>query len=267
MSKFVAKSDYPGSSLPVNLKGFDLSNLTIDNLELQITKTINSKEPFFIISKRRQNERIKLDNEKQSFILEKIQTIKETLTNINQLKASLFLSDEFVANLIADEQMRAEHYFQLAIANHKKSLTKIISEIKLTENEINHDNALLGQEIKINEGIDADNEIKIAQAEKLRAEADSIKTQTELKRMVMDNIDFSNFPPAYISELVTALSGVNVRSFSEFNMEEKLNDIYERMGETSARKAEAEVNDFVNSAEYRKWKNDQAKKDFNNNGL
>jgi len=33
------------------------------------------------------------------------------------------------------------------------------------------------------------------------------------------------------------------------------------MEKTKAKKAEAEVEDFMNSAEFRKWKNDKAKKD------
>jgi hypothetical protein len=43
-------------------------------------------------------------------------------------------------------------------------------------------------------------------------------------------------------------------------MEERLNKIYERMENTKAKKAEAEVDDFMNSAEFKKWQFNRDKK-------
>jgi len=240
---------------------YDFAQISIDNLSKILQSTINSRTPFFIWSRERQNEKIRLDNEKQNLILDKISILQSTITDINQLKADIFFSAEYINNLIADKKMRAEHYFQLAIAQHKESLTGIKVNIDLTNSLVDHDQIDKDRKIKTNQGIDADNAIKLAQARKLQAEAENMESLNELRKIVMSKIDFDNFPHAYISDLVIALSGVNMKTFSQFEMEDSLNKIFERMENAKARKAEAEVDDFMNSAEFRKWKNDKTRRD------
>ena len=61
--------------------------------------------------------------------------------------------------------------------------------------------------------------------------------------------------------LLSVLSGFDTNAFSDLDIKEKLKDIYVDMEKTKADKARAEVNDFLNSADFRKWKSEQAKKD------
>jgi hypothetical protein len=133
-------------------------------------------------------------------------------------------------------------------------LTETKSKIDIANSLINHDQVELDRKIAENERIRVDNK-------KIKAETKSIKTQNKLRKLVMSKINFDNFPHAYISDLLVALSDINIKSFSQFEMEERLNKIYERMENTKAKKAEAEVDDFMNSAEFRKWKNRKAQED------
>ena len=72
----------------------------------------------------------------------------------------------------------------------------------------------------------------------------------------MSKIDFNNFPPAYISDLLIALAGISMKSVGDFEMDERLRNMFERMEKSKVDKAEAEVNDFINSAAFKKWQFD-----------
>ena len=259
MSKFVGKTNGYGSSLPVKVnsetdKVWDFTKITCEQLGKELASTLNSRTPRFLWSRVRRNEKIRLDNENLAFIFQKIQFLRTIVPELDQLQADVVFSSEIINNLVEGKRAEAERNFQIAVANHKLFLTETKSKIDIANSLINHDQVELDRKIAENERIRFENK-------KIKAETKSIKTHNKLRKLVMSKINFDNFPPAYISDLLVALSDINIKSFSQFEMEERLNKIYERMENTKAKKAEAEVDDFMNSAEFRKWKNRKAQED------
>ncbi|MDR3609983.1 MAG: hypothetical protein P4L27_05440 [Ignavibacteriaceae bacterium] len=270
--KKVAKNNYYGEPKPIeslvvksdNLSEtqdaiqekntWDFTKMTIEKLGKELESSINNHTPIFLWSKERLNNKIRLDNDKQILILEKIQNLRAITKEFSQLQADAIFSEQFIKYLVAEKQIEAEQILKELVATHQFRINTINTNIKLTTSQIDHDQIEKDRKR-------AENERTIAEVEKIRAETDTIHTQNELKRLVMSKINFDNFPPAYISELLAALSNINIKPFSQFEMEEKLKDIYFNMEKTKARKAEVEVDDFMNSAEFRKWKNDRAKRD------
>jgi ribosomal protein L17 len=280
MNKFIAKNNQYGEPkeeierLPESIKKknivdsyindddvLDLPSMTIQELSNQLQFSIGKGSPMFLWSKRRENEKQLLDNEKQTLILNKIQNLRAISDEFNRLKADIIFSQEFMKNLIANKRMEAEQFFETAVATHSLNLTRIKTEINLNNSLVNHDQIELDRKKAENERIRAENLITYAQADKLKAEAESIRYKNELYGLVIGKINFDNFPPVHLTYLLSVLSGFNTEAFTDLDIKEKLKDVFINMEETKAKKAQAEVDDFVNSAEFRKWKNDQAKKD------
>jgi hypothetical protein len=245
-----------------------LSDTPILDFSADLQSAINSGTPMFLWSKTRLNNKIRLDNEKQILILEKIRNLRAINTELYLLKADEIFSEEYILNLVAEKRMQAEHIFEAAVATHRLRLTKIKSEIDLTVSLTEHDQIEKDRKRAENEkliaeaeSIRAGNLLKYAQADKIKAEAESLRSKNDLYALVVSKIDFNNFPPVHLTYLLSVLSGFDTNSFSDLDIKEKLKDVMVNMEETKFKKAEAEVNDFINSADFRKWKNDQARRD------
>lgn len=244
-----------------NNEVLDLPKMTIQNFYDELQTTIEKRSPMFLWSKERANEKLRLDNEKQILIFNKIQNLRAIAEEFLKLKAEAIFSQEFIKNLIAEKRMMAEQYFESAVAEHRKKLTAIKTEIDLNSSLVDHDQIAKDRKRAENEAIRAENLIKYAQADKIKAEAQSIQAQNELKTMIMSKIDFSSMPPVYTTYLLSALSGLNAEAFTDLDIKEKLKEVFINLEETKAKRAQAEVDDFINSAEFRKWKNNRAKED------
>lgn len=246
----------------------DLSNRNIGGFYNQLQESINKKTPMFLWSKERQNNKVRLDNEYQILILEKIINLRAISEEYNRLQADEIFSGEFIRNLVANKRMEAEHYFEKAVAAHRVELTKMKVDMDLTNSLIDHDQIEKDRKIAENEklraeaeAIRADNLIKYAQADRIKAESDGIRRKNDLFTMVISKINFDNFPPVHLTYLLSVLAGFNVDVFNDLDIKEKMKSVWVDMEDTKRKKAEAELDDFINSAEFRKWKNDQAKKD------
>lgn len=223
-----------------------LPDISIQKFYDELKTSIDRKTPRFLWSKERLNNKIRLDNDKQLLFLEKIRILRETIPEVNQLKADIFFSDEFVINLIANKRREAEQSFQLSIANHKKALTGIKVDIDLIISTIEHDQ------------IEKDR--KKLENDKLRLENEALKSKNDLHNLVVSKINLDKFSPTQIIYFYSVLIGQNVDAFNDLNIKEKLDEFKIKMTEEEFRKFQAEVNDFINSAEFKKWQFNRDKK-------
>lgn len=270
MNKFSGKNNYYGplkieenngdNIIPVNHNIED--NITLDftdpkntlgKLYEDLENAINHRTPMFLWSKERHINKITLDNEYMLHLKRKIEILREVSSEFIHFQVDTIFSIEQIKSEVKDKRITIEHYFETKELQHlinKLSLKAQAEALKSTtiELQINLDE----KRAKV-DSIVADNERK-------RAENESIKTQNELRKMMMGKVDFSSFPPKYLSDLLLALSGINI-SFSQYEMSDWYNELLKNLGEAKAKKSWAEVDDFINSAEFRKWKNDRAKGD------
>lgn len=243
MSKFIAKNNYYGEKND----SWDFTKITLEQLGRQLEKSINSREPFFIWGKERQNEKLRLDNEKQLLILDKIRTLRNISSEFSQLQADAIFSQEFIDNMVADKRMTAEHFFEKALAEQKLILAKLNSDRVLIENSVAHD--MLNIESK---------QIQIKES---RAKAERIELINDLLRTLKDKISSENLQPVFYTYLTSLFLSGDGSQVSDLDMKERLKEILIKQENIKADKAAVEVEDFVNSMEFKKFKNELAKKD------
>ena len=238
----------------------DMSDKTLDVFYDDLQKTATKRQPIFIWSKKRRNEKIKLDVEYQSFILEKISNLRRISDEYKRFKADQIFTEEFIRDLVADNRMAAKHHFEKAIAEHELTITQNVVAIKIANNLVDHDNIAKGKEQKIVEGIDAQNRITNAQAI-------SIETNNDIKKIIRDKMAIGEITPSEATNLLSVLSGNSMNSLNDLEFLKKLNDLKLKIENLNADRQEAELKDFINSSEFRKWKYNQSKKDAGENGL
>ena len=246
----------------------DLSKRNIGNFHDQLQQSINKKSPMFLWSKERQNNKVRLDNEYQLLILEKIRNLRAISDEYNRLQADEIFSGEFIKNLVANKIMEAEHYFEKAVASHRVELTKMKVDIDLTNSLVDHDQIEKDRKIAENERIRADNYVKYAEGDKIKAEADHIRIKSQIEytkinmiNKAMEEIDLSEFPPAFKTFIFTSFLNVDVSQMTQFELQENMKEFIFQQARAETDRKTAETEDFKNSAEFRKWKNDRAKKD------
>src|ERR1035438_4177431 len=265
MSKFVGKTNGYGSSLPVKVNSetervLDFTQMSIEKLGKELESTINSKTPMFLWSRRRQNEKIVLDNDKQILILNKIQSLRAIGNELVQLKAGAIFDAEYIRLLVADKKLLAQQYFEKTIAEHHLSLTKTKSEIDLINERIKHDFIDRQTKIKQYESIDADNAIKLATARKIDSEAKASEKKIEIIEKLLAEADFNNLT-IHQTFLLHTFLGADPSQFSEFQIREELKEIVKQEKQAEANKKDAEADSAKTDAQSKKWKDEEAKKD------
>ena len=159
MTDFIAKNNYYGEPkeedkklpvVPENKKSvidsfvrdsdvINMSNRNIGTFHNQLQESIDKREPIFIWSRNRRNEKIRLDVEYQSYMLKKISNLRLISDEYNRLQADAIFTEEFIRNLVANKRMEAEHFFEIAIASHRVTLTKMKVDMDLTNSLVDHD--------------------------------------------------------------------------------------------------------------------------------
>src|ERR1035438_2136067 len=119
MSKFEGRTNNYGpkkdeSNLPVKKGGIidsyfkesdalKLPDISIQNFKDELKTSIDKKAPMFLWSKERLNNKIRLDNDKQILILEKIQNLRAIGNELTYLKAGAIFDEEYIRLLRSEE--------------------------------------------------------------------------------------------------------------------------------------------------------------------
>lgn len=241
MSKFVAKVN------SINGTSFDMSNDNLAKLYSNLQSTINSKTPLFAFSKKWQNERIRLDNEKQRFILQKITDLKQIGKEFLELKADAIFSEQLLKNLVEERIMLAEQYFERAKAEHLRNMTFIDVDTKLINNKLIHDQ------------LDIEN--KKAIVRKKNAEAERVEIMNELLIQLKHKINKENLPPVYHTYLISLFLNSDGSQASELEIKEMMKDLLVKHSQVNIDKAMAEVDSLLKDNEMKDIKNRISKED------
>lgn len=234
----------------------DLSNRNVGNFHDLLQSSINKSSPMFLWSKERQNNKVRLDNEYQLLILEKIRNLRLISDEYNRLQADQIFTREFIRNLIANKRMEAEHFFEDAVASHRVNLTKMKVDIDLTNSLVDHDQIEKDRKIAENERIKIQNE-------EAKAKVEDIKSITRMRDKVTDNFDPSTLDPKHISQIVinAILPGNGTQ---DFDFQNGINDSTLKAEEAKAemlRQQAAEQKIKVDELrDKKKWNDEKRKK-------
>jgi len=283
MNKFKAKSELnlQKSSYPVVQSGknnleikaipkddsevWDFTKITIQKLGKELESTINSKTPMFLWSKERQNNKIRLDNEKQLFIYEKIKNLRAIASEFSQLQADAIFSEQFIKNLVAEKILLAEQYFERIKEVH---LTAILAEQakrkhighELTEREIAQ-----RKEEAIIRKLNGEADQAEAKAAEMRAIAKQAEVRADLMKIATGEVKFSELPKSSQTFILINILDADPNHLSDFDIKEQMKDIIIQQGKAEAdiKTAEADSAKTKNATE--EWKFDRDKKSVEKN--
>lgn len=232
---------------------WDFSKITINQLAKELDATINKRTPFFLWSKKRLNEKIQLDNEKQLLILNKIKYLSTIGEEFAGLQAESIFSSEYIQHILQKRIDLAEQYFEKAAAEHRKQLAIIDTDTALYQSRLTAD--ILNQE-------DMRSKIRKANAEAAGDEARALIAEKKLEiiNKVLSEADFKNLSANQTFLLMNFLDA-DVSKYSDFELRERMKDILIQQSKAESDKKTAEADHVRNETNYKKWKNDQAQKD------
>ena len=252
MSRLIAKNNSYGKRID-SFSTLDFSKITIEQLGKILESTINKKTPMFLWSRRRQNEKIELDNDKQLLIIEKIQGLRAIGNELINLKAGAIFDAEYINLLVADKRMLAQQYFEKTIAAHNLSISTTISDIKLINAKIEHDLVELDRKRAENERIRIEND-------KIKSEVTLSDTKISIINKLLVEADFNHLTTQQ-TFLLHVFLGADPSQFTRFELEEELKEIVKQEKQAEANKKDAEADNAKTEAQSKKWKDEQAKKD------
>ena len=237
----------------VNSDVWNFTKITIQQLGKELEETINRGTPFFLWGRKRLNNKIRLDNEKQLLIFDKIANLRLISSEFSRLHADAIFSQEYIENLVTEKRLEAEHFYETRVAEQRKKLTAIKTDIILNENLITHD--VLSQEDKR-----ADIRRKNALAGQEEEKQNESKKRNEIIDKLLAEADFNNLTIQQ-TYILTAFLNANVNQFSEFELKEKSKDFIIQATKAEADKKTHEANITKADVDMKNFNNTQAKKD------
>lgn len=244
----VAKSDeaiikhYDANNVPNNMV-FNFANDNIGHLYKELMSSINKRAPFFLWSKDRENNKIRLDNEKQLLIVEKINNLRLLSGEFCNLQADAIFSEQYINFLVADKFAEAEREAELKAAQHKANIAKPLSDADLEYQRV----YLAKEQIR---------SIKVAN-DKLEAETERIKVQTNMIGCVFEKFDPSSLDQKTLGNIVLNSILPNA-SLGDFDFQDKMkNNLFD------SEKAKTDM--LKHQAEEKKLNNDELKAKYERN--
>lgn len=232
---------------------WDFSKITIEKLGKELESTINSRTPFLICFKERQNNKISLDNEKQKLIIDKINNLRIISDAFCRLQADAIFSQNFIDNLVENKIMEAEHFFEISRSEQRKNLKILDVDTTLYGNLITHD--VLKQE-ETRAEIRRKNALASQEEEKTKESG----KKNEIIDKILNGADFNNLTIQQTYILTTFLN-TNANQFSEFDLREKMKDFLIQSVKAEADKKSHEANGTKADVDLKYMKNEQIKKD------
>jgi hypothetical protein len=233
---------------------------TVGNLLSEIKNTMNTDTPFFIFNVKRRNEKIRLNNEAQVMMYNQIQNLRAISYELLNLEADKIYGPKLLKFLVEKRLLEAEQYFEEVKAAHKLSITTKDVDTDLKISLIEHDKLEKQGKLKSNEGIDADNAIKMANARKIESEARASEKKIDIIEKLLAEADFNNLTTHQTFLLHTFL-GADPSQFSRYELEEELKGIVKQEKQAEANRKDAEADSAKTDAQSKKWKDKEAQKD------
>jgi len=247
---------------------------TIRNLFDGLNTSINSNEPFFIWSKRRQNEKMKLNNEKLVLIYDQIKNLRAIAEEFLELKADAIFSSEYLKNLVQDKFDLATRYFEIKKEEHK---TRILAE-KAKREHIGHDltDREIAQQkekaiIRRLEGeakqANAIAKQEEAKAVEMKANARLAKYRAQLAKIATGELKFSELPKSFQTFIVATIIKADPNKLNDFEISQRVNDYIIQEAKAEADKKTAEAEDVHSEARHKKYRYGQTTADEKDTGL
>lgn len=197
----------------------NLDKLSLSELTGQLSDSLYKRQPIFLWSKKRENNKILLDVERQEFLKSRIESLKSLGQEIMDLRADAIVSEKLIELLSLKKNAEAEAELLRVL---KKSKTEdSYYNRKIKENELMTDKFVIENKLKDLEGL---------------ADVDLKKEKIELYRMIREKIKDGSIKDMPVEILHEILNSFNSKSGDSIETIAKYNKV---LGEIDKTKAES----------------------------
>jgi len=235
MSDDLEKFEENMPDLPI----FDISSMNLVQLGRQLQENLNSSRPGWIWLKKRQNEKMFLDEERLRALMAQIQDLRDMNSALLSLNAEVYLTQERMARIV---QRYREHENFVDAEGHRLSE---IAEAKHINEMQRMDDEILSRQRSI-ESLELDNERRKAEIEILKAQEDNLKAQREkedirmgLMRKVVEKIDINELPDYLRTFVINSIFNPSQQITTEMQLMDDLHEQFIKRADAQTRKDEA----------------------------
>lgn len=189
------------------LPELNIPDLNLDNLILQLQQTVNSGK--WVVFKGWQNDRLRLDAERQNWIIKHIQNLGLSAEELAKTKASIILSAQMVSDLVNGYYEEARQKFELSAQQH---LTALKQE---HENRRKMDDEALMRQLHIQEKAFLNEALKW-QAEEQKHKSELAKLRASLAEKIISEFSFKNIDARQVFILGKSATDKQVDILSKF---------------------------------------------------
>ena len=252
-----------GENVP-DLPIFDISNMNLVQLGRQLQENLNSSRPGWIWLKKRQNEKMFLDEERLRALMAQIQDLRDMNSVLLELNAEVYLTQERMARII---QRYREHENFVDAEGHRLSEiaeAKHINEMKKLDDEITERQRNI-------EALELENKRREAEIEILKAQEDNLKAQREkedirmgLMSKVVDKIDINELPDYLRTFVINSIFNPSQQITTEMQLMDDLHEHFIKRAEAQTRKEKAGARKEESQADIERTVADKTILDFKN---
>ncbi len=247
-----------------DLPTFDISRVNLVELGRQLQDCLNQGRPGWIWLKKRQNEKVFLDEERLRALIAQIQDLRDMNSDLLALNAEVYLTQERMARIV--QRYREHENFvdaeghrlsEIAEAKHINEMQKMDDEIYTRQKNI--------------EAMELDNERRKAEIDILKAQEDNLKAQREkedirmgLMRKVVDKIDINELPDYLRTFVINSIFNPSQTITNEMQLMDDLREYALRRAAAETRQTEAEAKKHESQADIERTTADKTILDFKN---
>lgn len=247
-----------------DLPVFDISRINLVELGRQLQDSLHTDRPGWIWLKKRQNEKVFLDEERLRALIAQIQDLRDMNSDLLALNAEVYLTQERMERIV---QRYREHENFVDAEGHRLSEiaeAKHLNEIQRMDDEIS-------TRQKNIEALELDNDRRKAEIDILKAQESNLKAQREkedirmgLMRKVVDKIDINELPDYLRTFVINSIFNPSQTITNEMQLMDDLREYALRRAEADARKNEAEAKKHESQADIERTTADKTIIDFQN---
>jgi len=247
-----------------DLPTFDISRVNLVELGRHLQENLNSGRPGWLWLKKRQNEKMFLDEERLRALFAQIQDLRDMNSALLDLNAEVYLTQERMERIV---QRYREHENFVDAEGHRLSE---IAEAK-HENEMQRmDDEIASRQHSI-QALRLENKLKEAEIEILKAQEDNLKAQREkedirmgLMRKVVEKIDINELPDYLRTFVINSIFNPSQTITSEMQLMDDLREHALKRAAAQTRKEEAGATKEESQADIERTTADKTIYDFNN---
>ncbi len=241
---------------------FDISRVNLVELGQHLQENLNSDRPGWLWLRKRQNEKMFLDEERLRALFAQIQDLRDMNSALLDLNAEVYLTQERMDRIV--QRYREHENFvdaeghrlsEIAEANHLNEMQKLDDEIASRQHSIK----ALGLENKRKE---AEIEILKAQEENLKAQREKEDIRMGLMRKVVEKIDINELPDYLRTFVINSIFNPSQTITSEMQLMDDLREHALKRAAAQTRKEEASATKEESQADIERTTADKTIYDF-----